>query len=175
MDGLCGFQRGLWNGEVPGMTPNEHQYLPTSRRRSHAPSATSRRRGVTQVEVIVAAGLVVASLTFLPRIGYQLQRITKESKQYQIAIHELANHLERLTRNDPQPLEEALSQSTLAPYVIESLDGAKLDGRVIEDALGTRIELSLQWKRSGDPPPVKLVGWVSAEPVSPPLNSGGGS
>lgn len=125
------------------------------------------RTGVAQIEVVVAGVLLFALAGLLPSLGYHLSRIHKESLQYQIAIQTLANELGRLRALESRDSERDWEKPQVPPYVLKRLPKATLQSFLWRDELGTRIKLSLQWQRHGNPPPVELVGWLDT--ISKPL------
>jgi len=127
---------------------------------------TPSRSGLSQVEILVAASLLMAGIGVLPSLGFHINRISKESRNYQLAVHELANQLERLSRLTPEQLQASLRTLKVAPHVSEALPEVTLESEMKQDSTGTRLILSLQWKRNGSPPPVQLVAWVDSEAIA---------
>jgi len=123
-------------------------------------------RGVTQIEVIVASTLVASLLGLLCGIGFPLRRIEKETQRNQVALHELANHMDRLTSVPSDSIDDALKALKLSEDTRRSLPDAQLASRLQRDAQGTRLILELQWHRPGNPPPLQLVGWIATEPAN---------
>jgi Tfp pilus assembly protein PilV len=121
------------------------------------------RSGLSQVEILVAASLLMAGMGVLPTLGFHINRIAKESRNYQLAVHELANQLERISKLPREPMRNALRDMQLAPHVSEVLPGGTLAGILQQDSTGTRLILSLQWERTGSPPPLQLVAWVDSD------------
>ncbi|MBU6175574.1 MAG: hypothetical protein KGQ60_17330 [Planctomycetes bacterium] len=124
------------------------------------------RSGVAQIEVVVAGVLLFALASLLPSLGYHLSRIHKESLQYQIAVQTLANELERLRSLELQTSESDLKNPEIPSYVLKRLPKATLQAVILRDELGTRVQLSMQWERVGNPMPVELVGWLDTNPKS---------
>lgn len=124
------------------------------------------RSGLAQIEVVVAGVVLFAFASLLPSLGYHLSRIHKESLQYQIAVQTLANELSRLRSLESQTTASELENLEVPSYVLKRLPKANLHAVVLRDELGTRVQLSLQWERVGNPPPVQMVGWLDTQPKS---------
>ncbi len=122
------------------------------------------RAGVVQIEVVVAGILLFALISIVPSLGYHLNRIQKESLQYQIAVQTLANELDRLRALDPSDPSRLLQNLPLPSYISDRLPNATMRAVTMHDALGLRVQLSMQWERVGNPPPVEMVGWLDARP-----------
>jgi hypothetical protein len=122
-------------------------------------------RGVTQIEVIVASTLVASLLGLLCGIGFPLRRIEKETLRNQVALHELANHMDRLTSIPADSLDDAMKSLQLSEDARRSLPDAQMASRLERDAHGTRLILELQWHRPGNPPALQLVGWIDSDPA----------
>ena len=124
------------------------------------------RSGLAQIEVVVAGVVLFAFASLLPSLGYHLSRIHKESLQYQIAVQTLANELSRLRSLESQTTASELENLEVPSYVLKRLPKANLHAVVLRDELGTRVQLSLQWERVGNPPPVEMVAWLDTQPKS---------
>ncbi len=139
----------------------------STRRRATQRRATQRRaiqrRGLSQVEVVVGAGLLTVLIGIIPSLNHHLQRVAKETRNYRIAVHELANRLDALTVLDGESLNAALVDLRVAPHVAESLGDPKLQAERINDANGARLVLTMQWTRTGSPPPLQLIGWLPVD------------
>lgn len=123
------------------------------------------RRGIGQIEILIAAILLGTLTGLMSTLAYQINRIQKDAQLYQVAVYELTNQLRRLSQQNPIPLtSEALSLS-VSPATLERLPSASLQARLIEDELGKRIEVEIKWDRVGSPPPLRMTSWVA--PLNP--------
>ena len=123
-----------------------------TRPRVIGPSPT-RRDGLMQLELLVAAILLITLVGILSTIGFRLTRIAKDSKNYQIALHELANQMEVLQRLAPEDRAASLSD-------------CQISAEEIADRFGRRLRLQIVWPKTPTLPPVELVGWLDAQEVS---------
>lgn len=133
------------------------------------------RRGLTQIEVIGSAALVATVITVLACMGAQLQRVAKDSRNYQIAVHELANQIDYLRSLPQEQQSDAMHSLKVSENTAQSLIDANLNAEVISDRFGSRVILSLQWERIGHPEPVRMVGWLNTDPSegNPSTDQGG--
>jgi hypothetical protein len=91
----------------------------------------------------------------------RIQRIEKGTQQYQAAVDELANQLERIVMLDPKAREEAIQKIAVSPALENILGSAVFTLQEQNDADGNRITLSIHWDRSGPSEPVSLAAWIS--------------
>ena len=121
----------------------------------------SRRKGVSVAEVLVSAVLLVAVISLTGGLMGRIQRIEKGTQQYQAAVDELANQLERIVMLDPKAREEAIQKIAVSPGLENILGSAVFTLQEQNDADGNRITLSIHWDRSGPSEPVSLTAWIS--------------
>jgi len=120
------------------------------------------RSGSMLMEVIVAAGLLVTSISLLATgtvTGLQLQRL---ERQQVVATDELSNQLEQILALPPEDVANAAAQLKISSWALHTLPTAKLRAELIDDEYGQRVELEIQWPRSGDSKPLVAVGWLKA-------------
>lgn len=130
------------------------------------------RTGAALLDAVVAAGLVMVTVSVAAPMVVQSARIWKQTRNFQIACDELAGHMDHLISMPSDLRGEALQTLTVDPSLSELLDGVSINGKLSEQDDETRLELSINWKRIGDPPPVILVGWVKpTQTVSLPVDT----
>jgi hypothetical protein len=119
------------------------------------------RRGSFSVEIVISATVLLAAIglmaSMIPRIG----RSWRETRNYQLATHELANQLELLTSLDSGELTTALANLNVSEELIDELPGATLTAEKSSDEFGTRIRLEIGWDRGPDSQPISMIGWCS--------------
>jgi prepilin-type N-terminal cleavage/methylation domain-containing protein len=124
---------------------------------------TMRRRGMTLIELVVAAALLATVLVVCLQLlaATALQR--RAANQRQLALQEVENTIERLTA---KPWNELTPQTTVQlPAAVRSrLPGAELKVEVATapaEPSAKRIAVSLRWKdHSGQfTKPVAIVTW----------------
>jgi len=123
------------------------------------------RFGFVSVEILVAATLLVALMSSLAAIQYRLLAIAKDTKHYQLALHEAANQIVALQAISVQELDRAIERATLDEDFLRSLPGAKMQIEKFADTSGVRVVVQVVWDRLGAPVPVELTGWISTVSV----------
>ncbi|QDV46999.1 hypothetical protein Enr13x_69080 [Stieleria neptunia] len=140
-----------------------------------------RRNGLVLLETLIAAGVTLVMLSVAVPMVIRSARIWKQTRHQQVAADELSGQMDRLIAMSAEPRRQALEELTVSPVIAEVLHDATIDGTLVNDEHGKRIELSIQWTRAGDPLPVRLVAWVdpmpttSAESPSPGDAASGGA
>ena len=119
------------------------------------------RSGTTMIELVVSAMLLVTVMTFVTTLAFRVGLIWKDTGHHRLAMNELSNQLEVLTSLNPDQIPDALKEVQPSPMVIGTLDQPELSGDWLDDELGRRIVLRLNWQRRNPGKPVTLVGWVS--------------
>ncbi len=87
-------------------------------------------------------------------------------RQYEVAVDELSNQLERLSNLSSEEFSQAAEELKPSPWVVDRLPEARLSATRIDDGDGDRIELQLAWKRPGQPPPLVGVAWLRSSELS---------
>ena len=124
----------------------------------------SHRFGFVSIEILVAATLLVALIRSLAAMQYRLLLVAKDTKHYQLALHEAANQIIGLQTVPLRKLDEAIELATINEEVSRSLPGGKMQIEKIADTKGTRVVVRLTWERLGASVPVELTGWISTVP-----------
>jgi hypothetical protein len=121
------------------------------------------RDGITAVELIISAGLLITVMSFVTTICFQINLVWKDINHHRVAMGELSNQLEelsRLSREDAQTAIDGLKPSSVCG---RSLNKPELTGELIDDVFGTRIVLKINWDRRNPGKPMELVGWIASE------------
>lgn len=127
-----------------------------------------RRPAMSLIEVTVAATLIISGITVIGKLTVATGRLWQQSRYEQVAMEELSNHLERYTAlwanlSDAERTEIG-SSITPSPEIADRLPGAKLTLTPIQDALGTRLEVQMDWDRGIPAVPITLMAWVDPPP-----------
>ena len=120
----------------------------------------AERRGFAAAELIVATVLLMAAMTFFTTICFRVDRVWKDITHQRIAVNELANQLEALSLMPASEIDSELLSLRISEHCQQALNSPKLTGEAIEDGLGIRINLQIQWKRTPKRQPVELSGWL---------------
>lgn len=118
------------------------------------------RTGATMVELVVSAVLLITVMSFVTTLCFQINLVWKDIRHHRVALGELSNQLEQLTRLSPQQVRQAIK--SLEPSAISSrtLKDPQLTGKLLEDDLGLRVVLQIDWQRRNPGKPVELAGWL---------------
>lgn len=119
-----------------------------------------KRSGLSLIELIAAATLVISGLTMIGKLSVASGRVWQQTRHEQVALEELSNQLERLIALPPQQRAEAILQLAPSAFAADKLPGANITARQVEDADAERLELQIDWNRPVPSRPLILVGWV---------------
>ena len=117
--------------------------------------------GFTVTELIVCVAVLLTVMTVSTSMFFQTQRIWQDIRHHRIAVSELSNQLDRLTRLTQQELEAELAKLRPSALCAEALRDPELTGVVNDDSVGTRITLKIKWKRRHGEKPITLCGWLN--------------
>lgn len=134
------------------------------------------RSGFGQLEIIVAATILGLLTGLFSTMAYQIKRIQKDARNYQLAVFELGNHLRRLGSLSPEAAAAEIASIKVSDVALQRLEGVELKGKLIKDHLGERVELEINWNRIGSPEPIRMTAWLTTQPVvldsAAPSNTG---
>ena len=125
------------------------------------------RQGLTFTEVVVAATLVVSMIGFVAPLTVRVGRVWQSTRQYRLALSELANQMELLTSLGLSDCDAALTNLKPSVNAAKSLPDVRLEGQLVRDQDGTRLLLSIDWDRGSQSVPVLLVGWLDTDSIEP--------
>lgn len=129
----------------------------------HSRTARSQHRcrfGVTMIELVVSAVLLITIMCFVTSLSFRINLVWKDIGQHRVAVGELSNQLEHLTRLSRQDAAKALDSLTTSVVCARTLRNPELSGRLIDDNVGTRVVIQIVWERRHPGKPVELVGWL---------------
>jgi hypothetical protein len=118
------------------------------------------RRGAVLSEALVSAAILLAGIGIVARSQSNLTRLWGDTRHFQLATDELCNQLDRLTRLPKEKLSESLRELQVSSQIAAVLPECRIEGRLIEDPMGSRVQLSIDWKRVGTGKPLELTGWL---------------
>lgn len=133
----------------------------------NAPCRRHRRQGVTIIECVVAASILLVAMSTVTTMSFRVGCLWIDVGHQRIAMNELTNSLESITELPTEQIDEALASLTPSPEAEASLDQPKLTGERVRDEFGDRIVLSLTWRSPHPIRPARLVGWIESDEVSP--------
>ncbi len=123
------------------------------------------RRGVSMVEMIVAACLLTCAMAMVAQVIGRSAARRRDAGHHRIAVQEAANVMERLAvRPFDELTPDGVADEQLSPQAGQSLPEGVVEVHVTEAAGepdARRIEVEIRWRgRSAQPDPsVELVTW----------------
>lgn len=121
------------------------------------------RRGITAIELVVSAILLISVMTFMTTLCFRINLVWKDIGHHRVAVGELANQLESLQRMTFQGARKAIDDLQPSEICQQSLQNPELTGRLLEDELGNRIVLQINWTRRHPGQPIELAAWMPTE------------
>lgn len=125
-----------------------------------------KRRGFTSVELVVSSVILMTVMAFVTTLSFRVGLVWKDVRHQRIAVCELANQLEVLTLLSPDQAVEAIKNLQPSDGCNRTLTSPELKAALTEDELGTRISLSINWKRRIPGKPIELSGWIISKPTA---------
>ena len=124
----------------------------------------NRRRGVAMLELVVAAVVMVVIMSLVTTLCFRISLVWQDIGHQRVAVAELSNQLDRLSRMTPQQVRDELE--TLRPSELSkrTLREPQLSGEVVQSDMGHQINLRLDWNRGHPGQPIELVGWITHRP-----------
>ncbi len=119
-----------------------------------------RRTGSMVTELLVAATLLLSSITIASQLTIQSRRLWVDVRHHQLALDELSNQLERLVTLDTETAKSQLARLEPSESAEQTLANVKLQGNWLDDDDGRRITLSIQWDRPAPATPLTMMAWV---------------
>ena len=118
------------------------------------------RAGFTMIEAVVSAGLLMVVMSFVVQMTFRIDGVWSDTTHHRIAIQELSNQLDRLTRLSPDEIQEELEQLEPSDAIRGTLHGAMISGVLINDEFGQRVGLQLNWDKRHASRPMEMSAWL---------------
>lgn len=122
------------------------------------------RGGFTMVEMVVSAVLLITIMSFVTSLCFRIDLVWKDIAHHRVAVGELSNQLEEITRMSTAQARAALVSMTPSAICEQTLSSPVIVGELLEDELGNRVVLQINWERRHPGKPVELAAWL-APPV----------
>lgn len=119
-----------------------------------------QRDGLTMTELIVSAVLLMTVMSFVTSLCFRVNLIWSSVGHHRVAVNELSNHLEELTMMTVAEATTAIGALDASEACCRALKSPVLSGEIIEDELGSRVILRINWDRPNDGNPTELSGWI---------------
>lgn len=127
---------------------------------------TKQRRGVSSIEFLVSFSVMATVMTFATTMTLNISRVWRDIEHQRLAVCELSNQLEEITRLRGESLVERVGQIEPSGFCKQGLDEPRISAKISSDSLGQRIDLELAWERRPAEKKVRLSGWSVSEEVS---------
>ena len=121
----------------------------------------TNRDGVSLIELIVAATLLITGTTIVGQLTVATGRVWQRTRHERLASEELSNQLGRIVSLSVDRRDEAIASLSPSPLVTEVLPDAELAASRVTDDDGERLELVLRWPDR--PKGIRIVGWLDAD------------
>ncbi len=118
----------------------------------------TNRNGVTLIELIVAATLLITGTTIVGQLTVATGRVWQRTRHERLASEELSNQLGRIVSLSVDRRDEAITSLSPSQLLTETLPGAELAASRVADEQGDRLELVLRWPDR--PNGIRIVGWL---------------
>jgi hypothetical protein len=124
-------------------------------------SRSKPRPGVSSLEMLVSFGLLAAILGTATPLIVRHGRLLAPHREYQWALDELTNQLDRLTSLPVDQLPQAVKDLQPSSFAAEHLPDAELIAELAAADVGQRLTLRLAWNEPGRrAAPLTLSAWV---------------
>ena len=118
------------------------------------------RKALLKMELLAATFVLTVAIAGSPLLFRKIQNLRDTSRIYQLAIQELSNHMESLTRMTPSECEEALDSIVVSSELKQQIPESSIHGQITQDGDAWRILLSFQLPVQHRREPIELYGWL---------------
>lgn len=118
------------------------------------------RNAFTMIELVVAASILIALMSVVTSLTFRIHQVWQDTNQQRIATWAVSSELERITSLPLDEIEATLDELEASEELQNLLSDPEWSGDFLDDELGPRVALRLDWKRRHPGTPLELVGWV---------------
>ncbi|WP_461507475.1 type IV pilus modification PilV family protein [Rhodopirellula baltica] len=118
------------------------------------------RNAFTMIELVVAASIMIALMSVVTSLTFRIHGVWQDTNQQRIATWAVSSELERITSLPLDDIATTLDELEASEELQNLLTEPEWSGDLIDDELGPRVALRLDWKRRHPGKPLELVGWV---------------
>ncbi|MEZ6088591.1 MAG: hypothetical protein R3C05_11300 [Pirellulaceae bacterium] len=120
------------------------------------------RQAFTMIEMVISAMILFGVMSLVASMAFRVDRVWIDVRHHRVAMTELSNQLEVLTRTPVEQLPDAINNLMPSSAVAEALPNVSLSAELQEEGSLTRITLQLDWQRRHGGKPMRMVAWVSS-------------
>ena len=129
----------------------------------HSKSEIRKQFGIAIAEMIVGASALVIIMTICTTMFFRVHRVWGDIKEHRLAVCEISNQLDDLTRLSVDEVNDRLKNIAVSELVNKSLKNSVLSGKISNDDLGTRLQLTISWQKQATQKSVSLSGWLQPD------------
>lgn len=118
------------------------------------------RNAFTMIELVVAASIMIALMSVVTSLTFRIHGVWQDTNQQRIATWAVSSELERITSLPLDDIATTLDELEASEELRNLLTEPEWSGDLIDDELGPRVALRLDWKRRHPGKRLELVGWV---------------
>ncbi|WDQ18165.1 type IV pilus modification PilV family protein [Rhodopirellula sp. P2] len=118
------------------------------------------RNAFTMIELVVAASIMIALMSVVTSLTFRIHGVWQDTNQHRLATWAVSSELERITSLPKEEIATTLDQLQASAELQNMLPDPAWSGDFLDDELGPRVALRLNWKRRHPGTPLELVGWV---------------
>jgi len=118
------------------------------------------RKALLKMELLAATLLLTVAIAGTPSLFRKIHSLQDASRIYHLAIQELSNHMESLTRMSPSNCEEALDSIAVSAELKQQIPESSIRGQITQDGDAWKIVLSIQLPVQHRSEPIQLIGWL---------------
>lgn len=118
------------------------------------------RKALLKMELLAATFLLTVAIAGSPPLFRKIQSLRDTSRIYELAIQELSNHMESLTRMSPSECKVALDALAVSAELKQQIPESSIRGQITQDGDAWKILLSFQLPVQHRREPIELFGWL---------------
>jgi hypothetical protein len=119
-----------------------------------------KRTGIFNLEFLVSFSIIATVMMFATSMTLNINRLWKDIRLQRLAVCELSNQLEVLTKFDGRALQQRIDAIEPSEFCQQGLHEPRITATVVNDDLGQRIDLELTWKHRPVDQSIRLSGWA---------------
>ncbi|MEL7499132.1 MAG: hypothetical protein AAFN77_16110 [Planctomycetota bacterium] len=123
-------------------------------------NSASPRKAFLRIELIVTGVVMITVMSVASAICMRTNLVWKDIRYQRVAVQELSNHLDQLTRLTADEANSELESLQPSAWCERTLHEVKLTSSTQTDAIGTRLELVISWKDRFGRHDTQLSGWI---------------
>ena len=129
-----------------------------------------RRPGTTLTEFVVACTLLGSLMLYIVPSAIRNGRMQQVIRHDRIAMDEITNQLDRLTRLPWNRIKQEVARLTPSEFAVAGLPNPTLSGTFRDSEEGYRLALEISWNSTGrSVAPLTMATWIYPPPATESL------